>query len=71
MGVFSKSCSSLMVALKGPAEGSPAEGSPDEGMGSRKSRKADVREMADKGVFTETAEGSDTAERRSDVDGGI
>jgi hypothetical protein len=68
MGVFWRSCSSLMVALKGPADGRPAEGSPEEGMGSRK---ADVREMADRGVFDETAEGSDTAERSSEADGGI
>jgi hypothetical protein len=68
MGVFWRSCSSLIVALKGPAEGSPAEGSPDEGIGSRK---ADVRETADKGVFAETAEGSDTAERSSGGGGGI
>jgi hypothetical protein len=68
MGVFCKSCSSLMVALNGPAEGSPAEGSPEEGMGSRK---ADVLEMADKGVLEETAEGSETAERSSEPDGGM
>jgi len=68
IGVFWRSCSSLMVALKGPAEGSPAEGSPEEGMGSRK---ADVREMADRGVFAETAEGKDTADRSSEADGGI
>jgi hypothetical protein len=67
MGVFWRSCSSLMVALNGPAEGRPAEGRP-EGMGSRK---ADVRETADRGVFDETAEGSDTAERSSEADGGI
>lgn len=68
MGVFWRSCSILMVALKGPAEGRPAEGSPDEGIGSRK---ADVRETADRGVFAETAEGSDTADRSSEADGGI
>lgn len=68
MGVFCKSCSSLMVALKGPAEGRPAEGRPDEGRGSRK---AEVLEMADNGVFRETAEGREVAERSSDADGGI
>lgn len=68
IGVFWRSCSSLIVALKGPAEGRPAEGSPEEGMGSRK---ADVREMAERGVLTETAEGSDTADRSSEVDGGM
>jgi len=67
MGVFRRSCSNLMVALKGPAEGSPAEGSPDEGMGSRK---ADVRDTAERGV-RETAEGSEVAERRSEADGGM
>jgi hypothetical protein len=69
IGVFWRSCSILMVALKGPAEGSPAEGSPA-GKGSR-SRKADVLEMADRGVFAETAEGSDTADRSSEADGGM
>ena len=68
MGVFRRSCSSLIVALKGPAEGRPAEGSPAEGMGSRK---ADVREMAERGVLRETADGSDTADRSSEADGGI
>lgn len=67
MGVFRRSGSNLMVALKGPAEGSPAEGSPDEGMGSRK---ADVRDTAERGV-RETAEGSEVAERRSEADGGM
>lgn len=68
MGVFWKSCSNLIVALKGPAEGSPAEGSPDEGIGSRN---ADVRETADRGVLRETAEGRDTADRSSEGGGGM
>lgn len=68
MGVFCRSCSSLSVALKGPAEGSPAEGNPEVGIGSRK---ADVREMADRGVFPDIAEGSDTAERSSEAEGGL
>lgn len=68
MGVFWSSCSSLIVALKGPAEGSPAEGRPEVGIGSRK---AEVREMADSGVLLETAEGSETADRSSEADGGI
>lgn len=68
MGVLRRSCSSLIVALNGPAEGSPAEGSPEEGMGSRK---ADVLEIADKGVLAETADGNDTADRSSEADGGM
>ena len=60
MGVFWSS--NLRVALKGPAEGRPAEGSPC----ARGSRKADEREMADKGVLSEMAEGKDTADRRSE-----
>ena len=68
MGVFRRSCSSLIVALKGPAEGRPADGSPAEGIGSRK---ADVREMAERGVLRETADGSDTADRSSEAGGGI
>jgi hypothetical protein len=68
MGVLRRSCSSLIVALKGPAEGSPAEGSPEEGMGSRN---ADVREIADRGVPAETADGNDTADRSSEADGGM
>lgn len=72
MGVFWRSCSSLMVALngaalygpaekralKGPAEGKPADGSAEEGIGSRK---ADVLETADRGV----AEGREVADRSS------
>ena len=68
MGVFWRSCSNFNVALKGPAEGSPADGRPDDGIGSRK---ADDLETADKGVFAETAEGSDTAECKSDADRGM
>jgi hypothetical protein len=68
MGVFRRSCSSLSVALNGPAERRPAEGSPHDGIGSRK---AEVRETADRGVFAETAEASDIAERSSDADGGM
>lgn len=68
MGVFCRSCSSFSVALKGPAERSPAEGRPDEGIGSRN---ADVREMADRGVFPDIADGSDTAERSSEAGGAI
>ena len=67
MGVFRRSCSSLIVALNGPAEGRPAEGNPDDGIGSRK---ADVRETAERGVLRDTAEGSDTADRSSDAEGG-
>lgn len=66
MGVFCISYSNLRVALKGPAEGRPADGRPDDGRGSRK---ADVREMADRGVST--AEGSETAERSSEGGGGM
>lgn len=56
-----------MVALKGPADRRPAEGSPDDGIGSLK---ADVLEIADKGV-RETAEGSEMAERSSEGGGGM
>jgi len=65
MGVLSSSYSSLTVALRGP---SPADGRPAEGMGSRK---ADVREMAERGVLSDTADGSDMAERSSDAEGGM
>jgi hypothetical protein len=68
MGVFWRSCSSLMVALKGPAEGRPAEGSPEDRIGSRK---AELRETAERGVVVETAEGSDAAERSSEGVGGM
>jgi len=68
IGVFSRSCSILTVALRGPAEGRPAEGSPAERKGSRN---ADVREIADRGVLSDTAEGSDTAERASAGGGGM
>ena len=56
----------MRVALNGPAERRPAEGSADRG-----SRKADVREMADRGVRSDRAEGSVTAERSSSVGRGI
>lgn len=65
MGVFCSSYSSLTVALRGPR---PADGRPAEGIGSRK---ADVREMAESGVLSDTADGSETAERSSVADGGI
>lgn len=68
IGVFCKSYSNFTVALRGPADGSPADGRPADGRGSRK---ADVREMAERGVLSETAEGSETAERSSDAGGGM
>lgn len=68
MGVLMRSCSCLRVALKGPADGRPAEGRPDEKRGSRN---ADERETAERGVLSDTAEGSDTADRSSEAEGGM
>ena len=67
IGVFWRSFSNLSVALKGPADGKPADGRPEEKRGSRN---ADDLDTADNGVLSESAEGSDTADRASETEGG-